>query len=618
METPLCAVVDPVRDFRWHALRCGGPETAAFLCELPVPSWALDCTVTSMPSLTVQYMSDSGAVQLARDCGEQGTRHMSCQGKLDRDTILQQLQCSDQEVDPAQLATENNQLPVEVAAGAAEMAEQQQMSVATRRTLLPQILDHDILTVVSNNDEDNNIDVNPSQIEDTVKNVINKFNLADLMQNDQSLHSDEMDGHYDEQEKEVKKLGGKKYSSMFEKKGKFDKKGEKKVDEDEETMMGDQPDETETQPIDIVQQAMKPTEGDSDESSTSGVVGSSTEGAAASSEAIVVESTTVDSRLRRATDGETVETTEVPTTVESTTTTTTTTTTMEPTTSSTASHILPTTPKKEISAIGDHFIPPMLLVKARFTSTKAHVDTTTTTTVELLTETPEPSPSSSAAPISSTEDPTTAIMTDETYAVSDSGNDVQLVELNDKTSSPEISTSTESDVTTTHQVVEITFEDKVISSKIGTLSITTRPFTAGELQSSTAVQNATALPETASTTVVLPTTTTTTTTTTTPAPTTTSVPSTTTTPSTTLRPTTIQTVTEHELHQDDDDTDDGADDRHDSHEEEDNEADHHHEELHNSFSNIENFQPYKPNRHRSLTKPEVHNNHGNYIKKILG
>uniref|UniRef100_A0A1B0DLB2 C-type lectin domain-containing protein n=1 Tax=Phlebotomus papatasi TaxID=29031 RepID=A0A1B0DLB2_PHLPP len=34
IDSPLCAVIDPLRDFRWHALRCGGPETAAFLCEL--------------------------------------------------------------------------------------------------------------------------------------------------------------------------------------------------------------------------------------------------------------------------------------------------------------------------------------------------------------------------------------------------------------------------------------------------------------------------------------------------------------------------------------------------------------------------------------------------------
>lgn len=34
LESPLCAVIDPLRDFRWHALRCGGPATAAFLCEM--------------------------------------------------------------------------------------------------------------------------------------------------------------------------------------------------------------------------------------------------------------------------------------------------------------------------------------------------------------------------------------------------------------------------------------------------------------------------------------------------------------------------------------------------------------------------------------------------------
>lgn len=33
-EVPLCAVIDPSKDYRWHALRCGGPETAGFLCEM--------------------------------------------------------------------------------------------------------------------------------------------------------------------------------------------------------------------------------------------------------------------------------------------------------------------------------------------------------------------------------------------------------------------------------------------------------------------------------------------------------------------------------------------------------------------------------------------------------
>lgn len=34
IDSSLCAVIDPVRDYRWHALHCGGPETAAFLCEM--------------------------------------------------------------------------------------------------------------------------------------------------------------------------------------------------------------------------------------------------------------------------------------------------------------------------------------------------------------------------------------------------------------------------------------------------------------------------------------------------------------------------------------------------------------------------------------------------------
>ncbi|XP_055524159.1 transcription initiation factor TFIID subunit 12-like, partial [Wyeomyia smithii] len=607
LETPLCAVVDPVRDFRWHALRCGGPETAAFLCELPVPTWAIDCTVTSMPSLTVQYMSDSGAVQLSRDCGEQGTRHMSCQGKLDKDSILQQLQCAEREDDAEALATEtaeNNQLPaVELTPVA-----QQKTPLVTRQPLLPEILEHDILTVVSNNDEDNSIDVNPNQIEDTVKNVINKFNLADLMQAEQSLHSDEVDGHFDgEHLKDGKKVGGKKYSPLFEKKEKFGKKDDRKQDEDDELMMGDQPDETETQPIDIVQQAVKPTEGDSDESGSSVVAGGSTEGGST-----LEESTTADSRLRRATDEESssestpVSTTEItPTTV---TTSAPTTTTAEPTTSSTASHILPTTPKKEISSVGDHFIPPMLLVKARFTSTKTHVEPIATT--ELVSETTQTSEST----VSTMQTSSPALTSEDVTAPGEVPSTVS--ELTTAKSSP-----LETETTVAHQIVEITFDDKELSSKIGTLSITTRPFTTVEAKTSTVSPQSTTVNNVTSTSgqsstqpdstvPVSPSSTlSTTTSTTTVAPTSTASSSTTTTT------TTVAVPTEHELQRDEPEEEVT---NHESDDELDDQQHQQHPELHNSFSNIENYQPYKPNRHRSLTKPEVHSNCGNYIKKILG
>lgn len=33
-NVPLCAVIDPIHGFRWHSLHCGGPDVAAFLCEL--------------------------------------------------------------------------------------------------------------------------------------------------------------------------------------------------------------------------------------------------------------------------------------------------------------------------------------------------------------------------------------------------------------------------------------------------------------------------------------------------------------------------------------------------------------------------------------------------------
>lgn len=30
----LCAAIDPAHDFRWHAMHCGGPSAASFLCEM--------------------------------------------------------------------------------------------------------------------------------------------------------------------------------------------------------------------------------------------------------------------------------------------------------------------------------------------------------------------------------------------------------------------------------------------------------------------------------------------------------------------------------------------------------------------------------------------------------
>uniref|UniRef100_A0A182S889 Uncharacterized protein n=1 Tax=Anopheles maculatus TaxID=74869 RepID=A0A182S889_9DIPT len=145
-------------------------------------------------------------------------------------------------------------------------------SSTSRPQQLP-ILEHDILTVVSSIDQESNnrIEVNPNQIEDTVKNVINKFNLQDLMRSEQAgLHSDELDNIDHGANCQHKSGYGKKYSLLYENKKRIMTKktdgsnwndSDNEEDEDDETMMGDQPmqDETETQPIDIIQQAVKPT-----------------------------------------------------------------------------------------------------------------------------------------------------------------------------------------------------------------------------------------------------------------------------------------------------------------------------------------------------------------------
>ncbi|KAF2884745.1 hypothetical protein ILUMI_21420, partial [Ignelater luminosus] len=95
-SSPLCAATDPAADFRWHALQCGGPEVAAFICELPVPTWASGsrgCLLTELPSLTVLYVPEQSAIELTSDCGLDGTKRIACKGNADRDEMMRQLSC---------------------------------------------------------------------------------------------------------------------------------------------------------------------------------------------------------------------------------------------------------------------------------------------------------------------------------------------------------------------------------------------------------------------------------------------------------------------------------------------------------------------------------------------
>ncbi|XP_030755204.1 endochitinase A [Sitophilus oryzae] len=93
----LCAVTDPTADFLWHPLPCGGPEVAAFICELPIPAWAQGprgCLLTELPSLTVLYIPEQSALELTSDCGLDGTKRIACRGDADREDMLKQLTCA--------------------------------------------------------------------------------------------------------------------------------------------------------------------------------------------------------------------------------------------------------------------------------------------------------------------------------------------------------------------------------------------------------------------------------------------------------------------------------------------------------------------------------------------
>uniref|UniRef100_T1HCM3 Uncharacterized protein n=2 Tax=Rhodnius prolixus TaxID=13249 RepID=T1HCM3_RHOPR len=96
MDEPLCAAIDPSSDYRWQPLPCSGPTVAAFICQMQVPPWAQTedgCMLTSLPSLTVTFLPEQGAVELISDCGLEGTRRIACKGQAKREDMMRQLSC---------------------------------------------------------------------------------------------------------------------------------------------------------------------------------------------------------------------------------------------------------------------------------------------------------------------------------------------------------------------------------------------------------------------------------------------------------------------------------------------------------------------------------------------
>ncbi|XP_059046190.1 uncharacterized protein LOC131841852 [Achroia grisella] len=104
---PLCAAADPAADYRWEARACGGPTVASFICELPVPQWALGnegCMVRALPALTILYLPESASVQLTADCGMAGVKRVQCTGNVKREDLLKDLSCA---VEEEQTSTSN-------------------------------------------------------------------------------------------------------------------------------------------------------------------------------------------------------------------------------------------------------------------------------------------------------------------------------------------------------------------------------------------------------------------------------------------------------------------------------------------------------------------------------
>ncbi|XP_031628426.1 uncharacterized protein LOC116344143 [Contarinia nasturtii] len=215
IDSPLCAVVDPTKDYRWHSLRCGGPDVAAFLCEMEAPEWASECLIRALPSLQIQYVADSATIELSRDCGgAEGIKRLTCNGKQDQDVIQRELLCRSER---ASFTSDN-----EMKAAAEELPSQniiEMMTLASSRT---------------DNMENNNIDKIANQIEASVE-VDNKFNLDEMMMGDAAAQDDD-----------VKPVKNAKKFTNSEKPLKNQPKQMRKTKSDEsngdDVMMGDQPD----------------------------------------------------------------------------------------------------------------------------------------------------------------------------------------------------------------------------------------------------------------------------------------------------------------------------------------------------------------------------------------
>lgn len=354
-----------------------------------------------MPSLTVQYMSDSGTVELSRDCGEEGTRHMSCRGKEDRDTILNDLTCID-EVDAS-----DNTLKA-TTEGSAPLIDVHQKSVDL------------ISKIVTDNMEDNRIDSSSNKVDEPPSpiDIKEKLNLDDLMMGDQAILTENAPSTVYPLNTKPTKKPAKKFDDKYFKKSTNNKKlTNKKIDSNEELMLGDQPIKDTLMKTnsgeEILPHSKKSLPEDLKHKESLALTSTPMDIISTTQSSSSIVSSSTETRLRRETEMST--NSDVQTTTESFVVTQSTTggshiesTSEEPISmptnhpEKTVNMQIPkitkksfnsypsrhrdidfnTTPhhireKPDADLTNDHFIPPMLLVRTKFTPTKPHADETT-------------------------------------------------------------------------------------------------------------------------------------------------------------------------------------------------------------------------------------------------
>lgn len=322
-----------------------------FLFSRAVPDWALHCTQN--PEITVQYISDSGAVQLSRRC-QDSVKEISCQGRMDQMAMYDELKCPEEQA----TITSTEITTVEVLS----TTEESRPEVIIKN---PQKMLEDIFNDVETNIE---LDSNRLDAADAKKEL-------DMMVGDQPM------ADTTEDKKALLKLSDKK--EAYPKKTKNAKKDGKVKEttplDDTERMMGDAPaDDAHDEHSTTI--PSKPEGSTTDrqrrdvmETTVPVDVNISTETSASTEHS---DSTTIDDLSTISTEL-TTEAQQVTSVI-----------TEETTTKfivqghplfhsqaifkePISTEMNSTLERKDVSNNDDHFIPPMLLVKARFTATKS-------------------------------------------------------------------------------------------------------------------------------------------------------------------------------------------------------------------------------------------------------